>query len=166
MLFKIGVLNNFAIFTGKHLCLSLFLITWQVFRKHLVYINTSGRLLLRVFNTPLAIQLFHDGGYPSYHIETVSIAPWIWHKTEYNRRIFFPSSFCLFSIFDKNSNIVVCRGFKYASGYLNHYYSYCSLTNISLQVILEIFSSLDFFRNFDSTNFRSFSAANSSIWNS
>ena len=28
--FKIGVLKNFAIFTGKHLCLSLFLIKLQL----------------------------------------------------------------------------------------------------------------------------------------
>ena len=30
MIFKIGVLKNFAVFTGKHLCWSLFLITLQV----------------------------------------------------------------------------------------------------------------------------------------
>ena len=32
MFFKIGVLKNFAMFTGKHLCWSLFLIKMQAFR--------------------------------------------------------------------------------------------------------------------------------------
>ena len=32
MFFKIGALKNFAIFTGKHLCWSLFLIKLQAFR--------------------------------------------------------------------------------------------------------------------------------------
>ena len=32
MLFKIGILKNFAIFTGKHLCWSFFLIKLQAFR--------------------------------------------------------------------------------------------------------------------------------------
>ena len=31
MLFKIGVLKDFAVFTGKHMCLSLFLIKLQAF---------------------------------------------------------------------------------------------------------------------------------------
>ena len=36
--FKIGVLKNFAIFTGKHLCWSLFLMKMQAFRCFLVNI--------------------------------------------------------------------------------------------------------------------------------
>ena len=35
MFFKIGVLENFAIFTGKYLCWSLLLIKLQVFKKRL-----------------------------------------------------------------------------------------------------------------------------------
>ena len=33
MFFKIGVFMNFSIFTGKHLCWSLFLIKLQAFKK-------------------------------------------------------------------------------------------------------------------------------------
>ena len=33
MFFKIGVIKNFAIFTGKHLCWSLFLIKFQTWRQ-------------------------------------------------------------------------------------------------------------------------------------
>ena len=49
MFFKIGVLKNFTIFTGKHLCWSLFLIKLQAFRlfsceycKIVFLQNTSG----------------------------------------------------------------------------------------------------------------------------
>ena len=38
MFFKIGVTKNFAMFTGKHLCWSLFLIKMQAFRCFPVYI--------------------------------------------------------------------------------------------------------------------------------
>ena len=53
MFFKIGVLKNFAMFTGKHLCWSLFLIKLQAFRCFSVNI---AKLLKAVFykTPPLA----------------------------------------------------------------------------------------------------------------
>ena len=47
MFFKIGVLKNFANFTGKHLCWSLFLINLQAFR--------SATLLKKDFNTSVIL---------------------------------------------------------------------------------------------------------------
>ena len=47
MFFKVGVLKNFANFTGKHLCWSLFLISLQDFRPACNFIKK--RLLHRCF---------------------------------------------------------------------------------------------------------------------
>ena len=41
MLFKIGVLKNIAIFTGKHLCWSLFLMKVQAWSPSCLYSNTG-----------------------------------------------------------------------------------------------------------------------------
>ena len=56
--FKIGVLKNFAIFTGKHMCWSLFLIEMQTFRSLLKRDSNTYVFLwiLRNFYK----QLFHD----------------------------------------------------------------------------------------------------------
>ena len=66
MFFKIGVLKNFAIFTGKHLCWSLFLIKWQAFRcfpenigkflRAAFFIEHLRRLLLQMFCFTLYFQ--------------------------------------------------------------------------------------------------------------
>ena len=53
---KIGVLKNFAIFTGKHLCWSLFLIKFQAFR---------AKGLKASFRTPLV------AAYASYFVPSV-----------------------------------------------------------------------------------------------
>ena len=45
MFFKISVLKNFAIFTGKHLCWGLFLTKWQAWRDAIYWKETSTQVL-------------------------------------------------------------------------------------------------------------------------
>ena len=55
MLFKIGVLKRYAIFTGKHLCCSLFLIRSQTFRqKRCFSVN-----IVKYLKTALFIEHLH-----------------------------------------------------------------------------------------------------------
>ena len=44
MFFKIGVLKNFSIFTGKHLCWSLLLNKWQTFKSAALLKETPTQL--------------------------------------------------------------------------------------------------------------------------
>ena len=53
MFFKIGALKNFAVFTGKHLCWSLFLMKLQAFRGISVNIAKFLRRASLFHRTPL-----------------------------------------------------------------------------------------------------------------
>ena len=46
MFFKVGALKNFAYFTGRHLCLSVFLIKLQAFQE--------------IQNAAILVQVFHE----------------------------------------------------------------------------------------------------------
>ena len=56
MFFKIGALKNFAYFTGRHLCWSLFLIKLQAFQE-----NQNAAILVQVFHEN-CLNLFGERG--------------------------------------------------------------------------------------------------------
>ena len=57
MFFKIGALKNFAYFTGRHLCWSLFLIKLQAFQE-----NQNAAILVQVFHEN-CLNLFGERGW-------------------------------------------------------------------------------------------------------
>ena len=110
MFFKIGVLKNFANFTGKHLCWSLFLIKFQTLRPATLLKRDSRQVFsctISKFLRALFLKNTSGGCFCTYYTHMTSHAIWVDEITDITISIKALEHGYIFSKYSWNLNISV-----------------------------------------------------------